>query len=96
MLQQTQVSRVLGHYPRFLRRFPSMRSLARARQRDVVLAWRGMGYNNRAEELGRAIHPEFSPHDLPWLEMLLEGLERDGLVRIRRGRTLPGSRVVPA
>jgi A/G-specific adenine glycosylase len=51
MLQQTQVSRVLGHYPRFLRRFPTMRSLARARQRDVVLAWQGMGYNNRAVRL---------------------------------------------
>ena len=51
MLQQTQVSRVLGAYPRFLRRFPSMASLARARQRDVVLAWRGMGYNNRAVRL---------------------------------------------
>jgi A/G-specific adenine glycosylase len=51
MLQQTQVSRVLGHYPRFLRRFPSMPSLARARRRDVVLAWRGMGYNNRAVRL---------------------------------------------
>ena len=51
MLQQTQVSRVLGAYPRFLHRFPSMASLARARQRDVVLAWRGMGYNNRAVRL---------------------------------------------
>ena len=51
MLQQTQVGRVLEIYPRFLRRFPSMRSLARARQRDVVLAWRGMGYNNRAVRL---------------------------------------------
>lgn len=51
MLQQTQVSRVLGAYPRFLRRFPSMLSLARARRRDVVLAWRGMGYNNRAVRL---------------------------------------------
>ena len=262
MLQQTQVGRVLGHYGRFLRRFPSMRSLARARQRDVVLAWRGMGYNTRAvrlhalasvlverkmripsdaasllelpgigmytahailssvhglpvpvvdvnirrllsrvfwcmssttdmrseaeiwrtaerilprravydwnqalmdigatictarrpscircplggicasrrrmtragrgtrkpergshgvpnriyrgrivealrrkeagfrrEALGREIHPDFSPDDLPWLEGLLEGLERDGLVRVRRGRTLSGSRVVLA
>lgn len=262
MLQQTQVSRVLDIYPRFLRRFPSMRSLALARQREVVLAWRGMGYNNRAvrlhalasvlvergmripsdaasllelpgigrytahailssvhglpvpvvdvnirrllsrvlwrmsstadmrseaeiwrtaerilprrgvydwnqalmdigatictgrlpscsrcplggicasrkgmtqatrgarksepglhgvpnriyrgrivealrrkkagfrtESLGREIHPEFSQHDVPWLESLLSGLERDGLVRVRRGRTLPGSRVVLA
>jgi A/G-specific adenine glycosylase len=262
MLQQTQVSRVLGHYGRFLRRFPSMRSLARASRRDVILAWRGMGYNNRAvrlhalastlveremriprtaaslqelpgigrytahailasvhglpvpvvdvnirrllsrvfwrmpstadmrseaeiwrtagrilprrgvydwnqalmdigatictgrrpqcnrcplggicasrermaqpgsgalktepglhgvpnriyrgrivealrrkeagcraDVLGREIHPAFSPRDVPWLEGLLEGLERDGLVRVRRGKTLPGTRVVLA
>lgn len=51
MLQQTQVSRVLEKYPEFLRRFPTLRSLAQARQRDVVLAWRGMGYNNRAVRL---------------------------------------------
>ncbi len=51
MLQQTQVNRVLVKYPHFLRRFPTLRALAEARQRDVVLKWRGMGYNNRAVRL---------------------------------------------
>jgi len=51
MLQQTQVSRVLRHYGLFLRRFPSMRALAGASRRDVILAWRGMGYNTRAVRL---------------------------------------------
>ena len=51
MLQQTQVSRVLVKYPEFLRNFPTLRSLANAKQRDVVLAWQGMGYNNRAVRL---------------------------------------------
>lgn len=53
MLQQTQVSRVLMKYPEFLRRFPSVRKLAAAKQREVVIAWRGMGYNNRAVRLHR-------------------------------------------
>ena len=53
MLQQTQVSRVLIKYPEFLRRFPSLQSLARARQSSVVRAWSGMGYNNRAVRLHR-------------------------------------------
>jgi len=48
MLQQTQVSRVAVIYPRFLREFPSLGALARASNRDVLLAWRGMGYNRRA------------------------------------------------
>jgi len=51
MLQQTQVSRVLAKYPEFLHRFPTIRRLAAARQRDVVVAWQGMGYNNRAVRL---------------------------------------------
>ncbi len=53
MLQQTQVSRVLIKYPRFLRRFPTLRALAKSRQRDVVMEWQGMGYNNRAVRLHR-------------------------------------------
>src|SRR3989304_2543866 len=51
MLQQTQVNRVLIHYRRFLKRFPTLRSLSRAGTADVLRAWRGMGYNNRAVRL---------------------------------------------
>jgi A/G-specific adenine glycosylase len=53
MLQQTQVHRVLVKFPEFLRRFPTLLSLARARQRSVVTTWRGLGYNNRAVRLHR-------------------------------------------
>jgi A/G-specific adenine glycosylase len=53
MLQQTQVSRVLQIYPKFLGKFPTLRSLASAARADVVLAWRGLGYNNRAVRLHR-------------------------------------------
>jgi A/G-specific adenine glycosylase len=51
MLQQTQVSRVLQKYPEFMRRFPTFRSLAHAHPADVIRAWDGMGYNNRALHL---------------------------------------------
>ncbi len=51
MLQQTQVSRVLSHYPGFLKKFPDFWRLARASTADVLRAWRGMGYNNRAVRL---------------------------------------------
>lgn len=51
MLQQTQVSRVLGTYPKFLRRFPNVRSLSRARKRTVLREWQGLGYNRRARAL---------------------------------------------
>jgi A/G-specific adenine glycosylase len=48
MLQQTQVSRVLEYWPRFLERFPSVRSLAEAPLDDVLAIWSGLGYYRRA------------------------------------------------
>ncbi|HEY5545583.1 MAG TPA: hypothetical protein VIK50_05975 [Gemmatimonadaceae bacterium] len=53
MLQQTQVSRVLGFYERFLTRFPTLDSVARARPGEVREAWRGLGYYARARNLHR-------------------------------------------
>lgn len=53
MLQQTQVDRVIPKYRTFLRRFPTVRVLARATPRDVLLVWAGMGYNRRALYLHR-------------------------------------------
>jgi A/G-specific adenine glycosylase len=61
MLQQTQVSRVLVMYPRFLKRFPTLAHLARARTSSVIRAWKGMGYNNRAlrlQQLARQVMKE--------------------------------------
>jgi len=51
MLQQTQVSRVLQKYGPFLKRFPSLSTLARSSPDRVIRAWSGMGYNNRAVRL---------------------------------------------
>ena len=53
MLQQTQVSRVLDYYGRFLDRFPNLADLARARPRQVREAWEGLGYYARARNLHR-------------------------------------------
>ena len=53
MLQQTQVSRVMGYYGRFLRRYPSLAHLARARPQAVREAWEGLGYYRRAVNLHR-------------------------------------------
>ncbi|MEW5915538.1 MAG: hypothetical protein AB1762_04000 [Gemmatimonadota bacterium] len=51
MLQQTQVSRVVQFYERFLERFPDMYALAAARPRMVREAWEGLGYYARARNL---------------------------------------------
>ena len=54
MLQQTQASRVAAVYPRFLRRYPTVEALARARPDAVLRAWGDLGYNRRALNLWRA------------------------------------------
>lgn len=54
MLQQTQASRVVPAYRRFLRRFPTLGALARAPRREVIREWRGLGYNRRAVALSEA------------------------------------------
>ena len=51
MLQQTQVDRVIPKYTSFLRRFPSLASLASASLGDVLREWQGLGYNRRAKML---------------------------------------------
>ena len=53
MLQQTQVSRVLDYWPRFLERFPTLADVARARPAQVREAWTGLGYYARARNLHR-------------------------------------------
>jgi len=76
MLQQTQVSRVLRTYPRFLKRFPNFASLARSRTSSVIRAWKGMGYNNRAirlQQLARTVIQEYGgrlPRTIERLESL--------------------------
>jgi A/G-specific adenine glycosylase len=51
MLQQTQVSRVLDRYDRFLTTFPTLDTVARARPSRVMEAWAGLGYYARARNL---------------------------------------------
>jgi A/G-specific adenine glycosylase len=63
MLHQTQVGRVLKIFPEFLRRFPSLHALAAAPQSEVIIAWRGMGYNNRAVRIRRLAQQLCADHD---------------------------------
>jgi A/G-specific adenine glycosylase len=51
MLQQTRVAAVIDHYKTFLRRFPTMLSLALATESEVLATWSGLGYYRRARML---------------------------------------------
>lgn len=54
MLQQTQVTAVIGYYAKFMQRFPSIKVLASATQEEVLQYWSGLGYYSRARNLHAA------------------------------------------
>lgn len=51
MLQQTQVDRVMPYYERFLKSFPTLKSLSSADKKVLLEHWSGLGYNSRALRL---------------------------------------------
>lgn len=53
MLQQTTVKAVRPYYAAFLDRFPTVAALAAAAEEDVLAAWSGLGYYQRARNLHR-------------------------------------------
>lgn len=76
MLQQTQVVRVVQKYEAFIKKWPTVQSLAKASLGEVLLAWQGLGYNRRAKFLymcAKAIVHEYGgvfPTDKRTLETL--------------------------
>ncbi len=78
MLQQTQTSRVVGPWTRFLEHFPTPTACADAPLADVLRLWSGLGYHRRAKALHDAaimIRDEFG------------GVVPDEVAQLRR---LPG------
>ncbi len=76
MLQRTQVATVISYYRRWLGRFPDFASVARASQNDVLHAWQGLGYYNRARNLKatakivRDRHHGIFPGEIPAIRKL--------------------------
>jgi A/G-specific adenine glycosylase len=75
MAQQTQVSRVVTAWRRFLDRFPTVASLADATPADVLREWQGMGYDRRALNLRLAAEAIVDRHD-GTVPSSVEALER--------------------
>ena len=76
MLQQTHVATVLERYPRFMKRFPTVKKLASADIDEVLAEWAGLGYYSRARNLhacAKQVMTEFGgnfPSDPTLLEQL--------------------------
>ncbi len=63
MLQQTQVTAVIGYYANFMRSFPTIEALANATQEQVLQHWSGLGYYSRARNLHNAAQIIMDEHD---------------------------------
>ncbi len=75
MLQQTTVETVIPYYNRFLKRFPTVRALAKAKLDDVLSLWQGLGYYSRARNLhaaARIVAERFKGHVPDTMEMIRE------------------------
>ncbi len=75
ILQQTRVDQAIPAYRRFVRRFPTLRALARATGPQVLKAWQGMGYYARARHLHRTARQLIELHGGRWPRRAAE-LER--------------------
>lgn len=62
LLQQTTIATATPAYGRFLAKFPTLASLARAPLPDVMKAWQGLGYYARARRLHEAARALVAEH----------------------------------
>ncbi len=63
MLQQTTVPAVIPYFEAFLKRWPSVKDLAKADDNEVMTAWAGLGYYARARNLlkcARVVSDDFN------------------------------------
>jgi A/G-specific adenine glycosylase len=81
MLQQTRIAAVMPYYSKFLRRFPSVRALARATNAEVLQYWSGLGYYSRARNLHRAAREIVSRHSGKFPNTYEAALELPGIGR---------------
>lgn len=76
MLQQTQVNRVIEYYTRFLKRFPTVKSLAKVSWEDFLPYYQGLGYYMRGRNMlltAKTIVKEYAG-EFPRDKKMLEGL----------------------
>lgn len=85
MLQQTQVSRVLEYWPRFLARFPTLEHLAKARERQVLAQWQGLGYYARARNLHKLSRAVVKEGAAAWGDAVATNVERNSKANVASG-----------
>ena len=51
LLQQTQMATGIKYYNKFIKKFPTIKKLAKANEETIYSMWKGLGYYNRANNL---------------------------------------------
>tara|TARA_B100001989_G_scaffold172234_1_gene124347 strand:+ start:863 stop:1936 length:1074 start_codon:yes stop_codon:yes gene_type:complete len=51
LLQQTQMGTGIKYYKKFIKKFPKIEKLAKAKEETIYSIWKGLGYYNRAKNL---------------------------------------------
>ncbi|UZE97022.1 A/G-specific adenine glycosylase [Alkalimarinus alittae] len=88
MLQQTQVTTVIGYYNRFMDQFKSLEELAKADEDDVLGYWAGLGYYARARNLHKTAKLIVSEYDGEFPSTLDEIESLPGIGRSTAGAIL--------
>ncbi|WP_123290529.1 A/G-specific adenine glycosylase [Desulfosoma caldarium] len=76
MLQQTQMSKVVPYFERWMKRFPNVQAVAEAPLDALLQAWEGLGYYRRVHHLKAAAQQIMAQHGgkLPFDEASLRRL----------------------
>ena len=88
MLQQTQVTTVIPYFERFMQRFPTITSLAKASLDDVLALWAGLGYYARAKHLHKTAQTIISAHQGKFPTRFEEVIALPGIGRSTAGAIL--------
>lgn len=95
MLQQTQTDRVIKKYTDFLKRFPTISSLAETSKHEVLSLWQGLGYNRRALNLKRTAEILHEKYEGLLTSAILEKEKLPGIGDYTRGALLAFSWNIP-
>lgn len=78
MLQQTQVSRVIEYYNKWMKQWPTVQLFAKTSYKNVLTAWMGLGYNRRAMYLHKTA------------KVIVKDFDGDVLEAVKQFNKLPG------
>ncbi len=85
MLQQTQVKTMLPYFHRWMKRFPTVRDVAEAREEEILKLWEGLGYYSRAKNIHRAAAEIMKTHGGTFPENYADILALPGIGRYTAG-----------